>query len=80
MLRLRWDDPDFVLRDYFVERSLGDMIEGSIVVGEFNLSENVNACEVARVNGQLSCVYLEFSSSPSESNTFTAFVPGKNEH
>ncbi len=43
MLRLRWYDPDFVLRDYFVERSVGDMIEGSMVVGEFELSENVNA-------------------------------------
>ena len=48
MLRLRWYNPGFVLRDYFVERSLGDMIEGSTVVGEFNLSENVSAYEVAR--------------------------------
>lgn len=48
MLRLRWYDPGFVLRDYFIQRNLGDMIEGSTVIGEFNLSENVNAYEVAR--------------------------------
>jgi hypothetical protein len=40
MLRLRWFNRDFVLL-YFVERSRSDMIKGSMVVEDFNLSENL---------------------------------------